>query len=55
MDKFECLGDTRPTDEQIEAMNPEQMEQYLENLQGHPNEQDFENAKKFAKKIIENL
>lgn len=55
VDKFECLGDTRPTDEQIEAMNPEQMEQYLENLQGHPNEQDFENAKKFAKKIIENL
>ncbi len=52
--KFECLGATKPTKEQLELMNPKQRENY-NSLIGHPDEIDLENAKEFAKKVIVNL
>lgn len=52
--KFECLGATKPNKEQLEVMTPEQREDY-NNLSGHPDKTDLENAKEFAKKIIKNL
>ena len=54
-DRFECLGDTKPTKEQMEAMTPEQKEQYLKNLKGHPNAKDLEDAKKFAKNAVQEI
>ncbi|NVM01071.1 MAG: flavodoxin domain-containing protein [Candidatus Helarchaeota archaeon] len=54
LEKFECLGATKPNKEQLDAMTPEQREAYNK-LSGHPNETDLENAKKFAKSVIGNL
>ncbi|MHA1379647.1 MAG: flavodoxin family protein [Candidatus Helarchaeota archaeon] len=49
--EFECLGATKPTKEQLEVMTPEQKAAY-KILSVHPNEEDLENAKQFAKDVV---
>ena len=58
--EFECLGETKNVSEearqqQLQSMSPEERkkaEAQMAQLKGHPNTEDLENAKQFAKSLL---
>ncbi|KKK40816.1 hypothetical protein LCGC14_0690350 [marine sediment metagenome] len=63
MGNWDCMGEnigipevTRQAMlERLPSEQRKQAEEHQKRLKGHPNEEDLENAKKFAQSILQNL